>query len=377
MKRNRVMKKVGILLCAISVAFAGMAVSVNAQESASSVDVVADTHVGDLGQLVDAFTVALPEGFDTTGIDTDNIHIERNVRHPSLPEYADGVISVAIQNGLMRIVVDPFLFKQGFTVSCIKESEILFSFTMDNVSHYNTAVVDEFDTVTTDEAIYRIFKPETDEKLPLIIWFHGAGERGTDGEKPLTDYRAASCWAEPAYQAKHPCVVLVPQIDPEATWDKTKLDDVRKMADKLIADGDVDEKRVYSLGLSAWQSTLWFDTYNLDLVAASMTSIYWHAYDPDPKTGDEFSGVNWKEIADAELPLWSCITYSDPTGATEEMLTYLVPYQEENNPNFHYSIWDPDVTNSYRLVGFQLHQGFVPAVNDQEIIDWLFAQCKE
>ena len=350
-----------------------------AQDTAMSspvVSVTAKTHVEDLGQFVDSFTVELADGFDASAIDVDNLQIENNVVHPSLAWYSDGVTDVSVINGFMIIKVDPFLFKKGFIVNCIVDSQVIFSFTKDDVVSYETEVVDEFEVVWTDEANYRIYKPDTDEKLPLIIWFHGAGERGDDTYLPLVDYRAAVCWAEPAYQAKHPCVVLVPQIPAESTCDKTKLDDIRAMADELIAEGIVDENRVYAVGFSAWQSTLWFDTYNIDFVAASLHCLYWHAYDPDPAVDDDWSGIGWDVIANANLPLWSVIADGDPTKGDVEMQKYHIPYMEANNPNFHYTIWSKAEMAKYQLfdVGFILHWGWFPAVNNQEIIDWLFAQ---
>ena len=263
------------------------------------VSVTAETYVEDLGQFVDSFTVKMAEGFDGSVIDVDNLFIENNVVHPSFAWYSDGVENVKFINGSLIIKVDPFLFKKGFIVNCVQDSKVLFSFTRDNVVSYSTDVVDDFEVVWTDQANYRIYKPDTDEKLPLIIWFHGAGERGNDTYAPLVDYRAALCWAESAYQAKNPCVVLVPQIPAETTFDKVKLDYVRAMADKLIAEGIVDENRIYTVGFSAWQATLWFDTYNVDFVAASIHCLYWHAFDPIPRTDDEWGGIGWDVIADA------------------------------------------------------------------------------
>lgn len=343
-------------------------------EGSPVLDVTAKTHVEDLGHTVDSFVVKLADDFDATGIGVTNIHIENNVTHVYLPQYADGVEKVSYMNGYMTIDVDPFLFRKGFVVTCIKNGEKLFSFTEADVSSFTTDVVDEFDTLVTDKQLYRIYRPDTDEDVPLIIWFHGAGERGNDGYKPLVDYRGAVCWAEPAYQAKHPCAVLVPQIPADTIWDKPAMDDVRAVADQMIAEGGIDASRVYAVGFSAWQATLWFATYNIDFVAAALHNLYWHAYDPDTGIGDAWGGTGWQVIADADLPLWSCISTNDPTGATEEFMTYHVPYQEANNPNFHYSVWTQNEMYSYGCFGFLLHHGWIPTINNQEIIDWLFAQ---
>lgn len=363
-----------MLLAMLTSVIPALAESAATTAASPIVGVTAATHVEDLGQVVDSFTVQLADGFDAAGIGTDNIFIENNYVHPTFPIYADGVKSVSTMNGFMTIKVDPFLYKKGFIVSCVKDGQMLFSFTIDNVTSFTTAVVDEFKVVKTSAANYRIFEPSTTEKLPLIIWFHGAGERGDDTYLPLVNYRGAVCWAEPSYQAKHPCVVLVPQIPAEGTWDKTELDDVRAMADKLIADGLVDPNRVYAVGFSAYQATLWFDTYNVDFVAGSIHCLYWHAYDPNPATGADWNGVGWDVIAKAHLPLWSVVAKGDPTGGDVEMETYHIPYQVANNPNFHYTEWTTEEMAQYQLSGSSLHWGWFPAVNNQEMIDWLFSQ---
>lgn len=343
-------------------------------EGSPVLDVTAKTHVEDLGHTVDAFVIQLAEGFDASGIGVDNIHIENNLTHTLIPQFSDGAEKVSFINGYMTIDVDPFLFRKGFVLSCVKDGNVLFSITEADVSSFTTDVVDEFDTLTTDVQLYRIYRPETEEDVPLIIWFHGAGERGSDGYKPLVDYRGAVCWAEPAYQAKHPCAVLVPQVPSEKIWDKEALDDVRVVADQLIAEGGIDADRVYLVGLSAWQATLWFATYNVDFVAGVVHSLYWHAFDPDPAIGEAWGGTGWKVIADADLPLWSCISVNDPTGATEEFTTYHVPYQEANNPNFRSSIWSQNEMFDMQLFGGLLHHGWIPTINNQEVIDWLFEQ---
>ena len=339
--------------------------------------VALQTYVGEFGRMIRSIQITFAEGTDLTGLDKSNILIENNLTHPYIPDFSNGIERVFTHERYMTIDVDPFLYNRGFVVSGVKNGQVLFSFSAENVTSIATEVADEFSLYHTDVLTYRLFKPEADGPLPIVIWFHGGGERGDDGVAPLCDYRGAVCWAEPEYQAKHPCVVLVPQLPTDKTWiNEETLVDVRAEVDKLIADGTVDASRVYVAGFSYFQGALWFTTKNLDLVAATLHLLYWHAFDPDPKTGEEWGGIGWKEIADANLPLWSCGAKDDPTLGTDEMLTYHIPYMEANNPNFHYSIWTTEEMYNYRLFGFMMHHGWIPAINNQEIIDWLFAQSK-
>lgn len=282
----------------------------------------AQAYVGEFGRMVRSFELTFADGTDLSSLNKSNIQLENNVTHPYIPDFSNGVERIFTHDNYLTIDVDPFLLKSSFIVSCVKNGQTLFSFSAADVTDTATEVADEFELYHTDVLTYRLYKPGADEPLPVVIWFHGGGERGDDGVAPLCDYRAAVCWAEPEYQAKHPCVVLVPQLPTDKTWvTEGVLEDVRKELDRLIADGIVDAKRVYAVGFSYFQGVLWFTTKNLDIVAATLHLLYWHAYDPDPKTGNDWGGVGWKDIADAKLPLWSCGAADDPTGGTTEMQT--------------------------------------------------------
>jgi predicted peptidase len=82
------------------------------------------------------------------------------------------------------------------------------------------SVVEKFQRLTfsdpaTGETMgYRLFVPDgydATRSYPLVLFLHGAGERGTDNEVQLTANQGATVWATPEEQAKHPAFVLAPQ----------------------------------------------------------------------------------------------------------------------------------------------------------------------
>jgi predicted peptidase len=118
-----------------------------------------------------------------------------------------------------------------------------------------------------DEAFnYRLLKPEKIEpgkKYPLVLFLHGAGERGTDNVNQLKYF--PDMMAEPQYRAKYPCFVIAPQCRQGKQWvevpwgdkNSTPLKDVGhqmavvlKIFDAVTKDNPVDEQRVYLTGLS-------------------------------------------------------------------------------------------------------------------------------
>ena len=95
---------------------------------------------------------------------------------------------------------------------------------------------------------YVLFTPTNDQleengKYPLIVFLHGAGERGDDlsllavhGPPKLVEQ-----------DDSFPFMVLSPQCPRNAWWEADKLD---KLLDEIVSKQEVDEKRIYLTGLS-------------------------------------------------------------------------------------------------------------------------------
>ena len=79
--------------------------------------------------------------------------------------------------------------------------------------------------------------------LPLILFLHGSGERGTDLEKVKT-------WGPPAIAEKDPAfpfIVISPQLPDGEAWHALAL---KKLLDDVLGEYNVDRRRVYLTGLS-------------------------------------------------------------------------------------------------------------------------------
>ncbi|MGL4293836.1 MAG: prolyl oligopeptidase family serine peptidase [Bacteroidales bacterium] len=66
---------------------------------------------------------------------------------------------------------------------------------------------------------YRELKPEAqnhDQSFPLVIFMHGAGERGSDNTKQLT--HGAKMFENPVNREKYPAYVLFPQCPEAGYW---------------------------------------------------------------------------------------------------------------------------------------------------------------
>lgn len=325
--------------------------------------IAAYTYVSDYGQFVSSFVLTFGEGFDAERLNIADFSVENAAKHPLNGISSFGVYRVEASGAEVALAVDPFLYNAGFVVRCTLDGEEAFSFDVASVDEMHCAVVDDFQALTTNSGLsYRLFVPDVDAPLPLIVTFHGGGESGTDNLKQMANNRITTKWAESVSQAQYPCVVLGPQSS--NNWSDEELTDVRAIIDDLIAEGVVDANRVYAVGIAYMEATLRFCVLNTDLIAAAIPMIYWKEHDPD------LSSL-------IDMPLWFAIAENDFTGEAPnviETVDYLT--NELGNPNVRSSIYTNDEMNAYGLYGGLYHWGWIPAINNPEMVEWLFSYRK-
>lgn len=122
------------------------------------------------------------------------------------------------------------------------------------------------------ELPYRILYPENydkTKKYPLVLFLHGAGERGNDNEKQLT--HGSKLFTDPANRKAHPAIVIFPQCPAEGYWSSVDvnrntspftlqfdytnpitpaLQAAIELVQKMIVNEGVNKSRVYITGLS-------------------------------------------------------------------------------------------------------------------------------
>ncbi|GEM_PF-1230193 len=89
-------------------------------------------------------------------------------------------------------------------------------------------------------------------KVPALLFFHGAGEAGTDGDRIFDAGPAAEMQRHPQLNEELPMMVISPQCPPGRSWTAAGMDvAVSRFVDLLQADGRIDPDRFYVTGLSA------------------------------------------------------------------------------------------------------------------------------
>ena len=112
------------------------------------------------------------------------------------------------------------------------------------------------------DAKYVVFVPHgyTGEKpVPLILFLHGAGERGVDGLAPVTQGIGNGGIKLKNNEKTFPFFVVFPQCKPKSSWKAGGPDSDRALA--ILADVQkaykIDDKRLYLTGLSLGGSGTW------------------------------------------------------------------------------------------------------------------------
>ena len=125
-------------------------------------------------------------------------------------------------------------------------------------------------TASGDSLNYRLLRPEVEqegEKYPLVLFLHGAGERGSDNEKQL--FHGSQMWLNPVNRENYPAFVLFPQCPESGYWaymnrpssfetDKMPIElpispifvALKELLDSYLTMPQVDKKRIYVIGLS-------------------------------------------------------------------------------------------------------------------------------
>lgn len=96
---------------------------------------------------------------------------------------------------------------------------------------------------------------ETNEKLPLIIQLHGAGERGEGKEDlSLVDVHGFSSLLK---DREYKCRFIMPQCPKNDYW-AVRVESILEFIEQLMAEFSVDEDRIYLTGLSMGGFGTWF-----------------------------------------------------------------------------------------------------------------------
>ena len=218
---------------------------------------------------------------------------------------------------------------------------------------------------------YRIFVPagyDATKKYPLVLFLHGAGGRGTDNRRQITDQAAPLVFIQPANQAKWPVFMVAPQCPPDQQWvampwgeasgkGKRPAEPTWPMAaavaliDTLAAAyPGIDTSRLFVTGMSMGG----YGTFD----SAARWPKKWKAAVPI------CGGYDETQIGPfLSLPLWAFHAEDDPAvpvGRTRAIIEAL--RARGGHPKY----------TEYPASAHHGHFSWIPAYGDPELLPWMF-----
>ena len=103
---------------------------------------------------------------------------------------------------------------------------------------------------------FRLYQPDVPANrrrtgVPLVVHLHGAGERGANNITQITANQGAVAFATPERQASDPSYVLAPQAPAGQAWTTPAVQAaLLELIDRVVATHPIDEDRLYLSGIS-------------------------------------------------------------------------------------------------------------------------------
>ncbi len=212
------------------------------------------------------------------------------------------------------------------------------------------------------------YREDDATKYPLILFLHGAGERGSDNALQLKHGAVEFMRAD--RQAAHPCFVVMPQCPNDDKWvsvdwapasgkgtfpdePSPSMKVAMGIVNQWIKSGRVDPSRVYITGLSMGGYGTWF--------ATAVENNPFAAAIPICGGGDP----TWAKRYDS-MPIWNFHGSADtavPVGRSREMIEALT--EAKHQPEAKYT--------EYEGGG---HDVWTETYKRDDLWEWLFSQSK-
>ena len=222
-----------------------------------------------------------------------------------------------------------------------------------------------YESPSGEKLPYRLMKPkdyDANKKYPLVIFMHGAGERGTDNLVQLV--HGMNDFSKDENREKYPCFVLAPQCAVgkrwvEVEWTSDSHEQLEKPSDamgltlellpKLQQEFSIDDKRLYVTGLSmggygAWEMIQRFP----DKFAAAA---------PVCGGGDEHFAAKLTHI-----PIWAFHGDKDTVVKPSRSRKMIAAIKQAGGKPLY---------TEYPGVA---HNSWVNAYSDPKLLEWMFAQ---
>lgn len=225
----------------------------------------------------------------------------------------------------------------------------------------------EIDGKVSRFVVYVPYDYTPDKAWPMIVFLHGAGERGSDG---LIQSEVGIGTAVRRYSDRFPAIVVMPQCPDDKLWDMA-APQIEAAMKRTFEEYRIDEDRLYLTGLSMGGYGTWiWGALNADRFAALMPICGGgRMEDLAMLSGEEApaEAVPFEERIKrlATVPIWAFHGADDeavPAARSREMVELV----KQAGGDVHYT--------EFEKTG---HDSWTQAYAHEEAIRWLFEQRKK
>lgn len=202
---------------------------------------------------------------------------------------------------------------------------------------------------------YQIYMPGKlagKEKLPVILFLHGIGQRGTGGF-----VKGAAAILIRQYLERLPAIVLLPQCEKGHYWTDPEMEAmVMATLNETVAEFNADKQRLYMIGVSMGGYGAWHIAASHGGTFAAFVSICGGS---PLRTGDRFQSIARRV---SRTPVWVFHGAADrvvPVSESRQMVAAL----KDEKAKVRYS--------EYEGVG---HNVWLNAMKEPELLPWLLSQ---
>lgn len=365
--------------------------------------ITAYTHIGDYGQAVDKIKIETDKELQLNEV---SFNIEGHYCDLSGKKLSQGILSVEKKDNSFELKVDPFLYRYDFKITAVIGKEEL-AVTKENINEVVVKDLDNFTPKHENGVIYRIYEPEASSPRPLVLFLHGGGECGEDNVLQLTGtigaLRLAEIWPNMYVMApqapggslsfqeifevmktrSNPFKVEIGttpfSLKGERGWNRDYLGKISDIIRRMIAEGKVDPRRVYVIGMSmGGAGTISMVSVAPDLFAAALPIC-------PSMNGETYPQLlHWPKV-----PVWITTAYMDhQRGRHAYILNACNKLWDEGRKDVKFTIYLPEELEKYGIgntEGLSLHEletenhnsWILTLHNENGILDWMISHVKE
>ncbi len=279
-------------------------------------------------------------------------------------------------DGSITLTTDPFSPKTKFNITYAipgEEPTVLAQWTQDDVTRIAYDIVDDFELGTYTGSyldaegkavelsiVYRLYAPENAQGLPMVVTMHGSGESGNDGLAHVTASRITTCWADPAWQAEHPCIVFAPQ------WPVSDVSNDLELRDKYL---EVYKAMIEEMQAKYTPSKTYMATLSMgSRVGFRYLNLYPDTFDACLMVCGAKQNADLSQLSDT--PIWLVHAMSDFVNKAQGSVdVYNQLVYEAGNKNVILTLLTDEKMN-----GVFSHASWQFVFGNEEYMEWLFGQ---